>query len=71
MLTIVTEPVVPILILLPLFVAKFNVFAAPKYIPFVGIDEEVGINADAEAVELNEALVPFNAPVSVPPDNGK
>ena len=61
MLVIKTEPDVPMLIRFTLFVAKFNVFAAPKYIPFVGIVEPVGINADAVAVELNEALVPDNA----------
>ena len=70
-LAIVTNPVDAMVSLLPLFVAKFNWLAAPKYIPLAGISEPVGIKADAVAVELNVALVPLNAPVSVPPDNGR
>jgi hypothetical protein len=42
-------------------VAKSNVFAADKYIPFVGTDAPLGMKADAVAVELNDALVPDKA----------
>ncbi len=56
---------------LVLFVAKFKVFAALKYIPFVGTVDPVGMNAVAVDVLDIELLVPFNAPVSVPPVKGR
>jgi hypothetical protein len=46
-------------------VAKSNVLAADKYIPFVGTDAPLGIKADAVAVELNVAAAPLSVPVNV------
>jgi hypothetical protein len=46
-------------------VAKSNVFAADKYIPFVGTDAPLGMKADAVAVELNDALNPAKAVAKV------
>jgi hypothetical protein len=60
-LVIVIEPVVPMVILLPLLVAKFNVLVVLKYIPFAGTALLVTLTLAAVIVELNVALVPLNA----------
>ena len=61
MLENVAAPVEDIESLFVVFVAKFKVFAALKYIPLVGTVAPLGINAVAVAVLEKLALVPLNA----------